>query len=135
MLSLGALTRAIASFLSYRMALDIPSESNIPFDPLTATVADLRRLLANETVPSAFLMEQYLAQIKKHNQEGTHAVSITAPKEDLIEWARYLDGERMDGHVRGPLHGISVLVEISRDLQRTKTEKIFLWSSHSRKPR
>ena len=97
MLSLGALTRDIASFLSYRMALDIPSDSNIPFDPLTATVADLRRLLANETVPSALVMEQYLAQIKKHNQEGTHGVSITAPKEDLIEWARYLDGERMNG--------------------------------------
>lgn len=55
-------------------------------------------------------MEQYLAQMKKHNKKGTHAVSITAPKEDLIERARYLDGEKMDGHVRGPLHGIPVLV-------------------------
>ena len=55
-------------------------------------------------------MKQYLAQIKKHNKKGTHAVSTTAPKEDLIERARYLDGERMDGHVRGPLHGIPVLV-------------------------
>ena len=32
MLSLGTLTRGIASFLGHRMALDIPSESNIPFD-------------------------------------------------------------------------------------------------------
>ena len=105
----GFLTRALAPLLGFSLPLNTPSQSDTPpFDPSTATLESLRRLLADETVTSAFLVEQYLAQIEDHN---AHTITITASKADLIEQARCLDDERMDGHVRGCMHGIPVLVE------------------------
>ena len=116
MQSLGALTRGIASLLGYTVALPIPTEGNGPFDPLTATAADLRRFLAEETVSSVFLVEQYLTQIEAYNKkEEINAVILSASREDLIERARCLDDERADGHVRGRMHGIPVLVESHQD--------------------
>ncbi|KAL2038642.1 hypothetical protein N7G274_008690 [Stereocaulon virgatum] len=55
----GTLTRSIASFRGYTLPLNLPFEGNPPFDPSTATLPDLRRrLLSNENVTSAFLVEQ-----------------------------------------------------------------------------
>jgi hypothetical protein len=112
--SLGSLTRTLAFILGYTLPLNLPSSGTPPFNPSTATLTDLRRLLKAETVTSAFLVEQYLAQIENHN---AHTITITAPKADLIEQARCLDDERMDGYVRGRMHGIPVLVE---NIQRTE---------------
>ncbi|KAK5992138.1 putative amidase [Cladobotryum mycophilum] len=63
------------------------------------------RLLQVSTVSKA-----YLSQIKRHN-DYLRAVINTAPESLLLERAHMLDEERKQGNIRGPLHGIPILIK------------------------
>ncbi|TGO65068.1 hypothetical protein BCON_0004g00650 [Botryotinia convoluta] len=80
---------------------------------LIATASDLSRLLQDGKASSVQLVDLYLSQIEGHNHRGLklNAMISTAPKKILLDIARYLDNERAAGHIRGPLHGISVTVK------------------------
>lgn len=82
------------------------------FDILTADVKTLQGLLSSGNVTSKDLINLYLAQIAKH--DGVlHAMIDTAPKDSLLRQAHDLDVERQAGNIRGPLHGIPVIVKAS----------------------
>lgn len=68
------------------------------FDIVTATAGDLRQLLDARTVTSEELVQLYLDQIAKYNDDGMklHAITATAPPEKLLAKARALD--RSGGH-------------------------------------
>lgn len=88
-----------------------PYEPDNPtFDPLTATVFELQELLSSKKINSVDLVSQYITQIKLHD-EYLKAVLCIAPT--AIEEAHRLDRERLDGRIRGPLHGIPILVKVS----------------------
>ncbi|ESZ98762.1 hypothetical protein SBOR_0868 [Sclerotinia borealis F-4128] len=55
----------------------------------------------------------YLAQIKKHNRAGAqlHAIISTPTKQQLLDVAQRLDQERKTGKIRGPLHGVPIIVK------------------------
>ena len=78
---------------------------------LTATAVDLRRAYEEGPLTSESAVIEYLNQISTCN-DYLHAVIATAPRETLLERARLLDKERLDGKVRGPLHGVPVLVKV-----------------------
>jgi hypothetical protein len=82
-------------------------------DLLTATVSDLQLALADGRITSVALIRQYLARIKKDNYRGIalHAIIELAPTADLIEQAHLFDRERASGRIRGPLHGIPILIK------------------------
>ncbi|KAK3191051.1 hypothetical protein K4F52_003001 [Lecanicillium sp. MT-2017a] len=82
-------------------------------DVATATAADLRQLLDAGTFTSVELVEIYLAQIDRHNNQGlnVHAITATAPVERLLRDADALDQERRSKGPRGPLHGIPITVK------------------------
>lgn len=80
-------------------------------DPLTATAADLQERLSQSTTTSRELVKLYLDQIAKYN--GYYrAVIATAPEETLVKIAEDLDVERQRGALRGPLHGIPILIKV-----------------------
>ncbi|EGX87737.1 glutamyl-tRNA(gln) amidotransferase subunit A, putative [Cordyceps militaris CM01] len=81
-----------------------------PFNVLTATVTDIEELLNDGTLTSEVVVTEYLKQIDRCNGY-LHAVLAVAPKELLIERARFLDHERAAGRVLGPLHGIPLLIK------------------------
>ena len=87
----------------------------LDLDLLTATVADLRGLLDGREVHSVDLVKSYLKQIDRHNHKGMvlNAVISTAPEEDVFQQAVALDQERAEGKVRGPMHGIPVIIKAS----------------------
>lgn len=89
--------------------------NRVPLDLLTATVADLRQLLSRGEMHSVDLIEVYLDQIHRHNHRGMelNAVICTAPKGFVVREAKRLDQERGEGKVRGPLHGIPVIIKAS----------------------
>lgn len=78
-------------------------------DLLTATAWDLQGQLTTGRLTSVELVKQCLEQIKKHD-EYLHAVLATSPVA-LVE-AEKLDRERRQGELRGPLHGIPILVKV-----------------------
>ena len=99
---------SIWQLLSYSTSAEV-----LPFDLLTATVRDLVILLDAGTVTSEQLINEYLARIDENNYKGLklRAVLEIAPYDSLIEQARQYDVERKEGKVRGPLHGIPILVK------------------------
>jgi hypothetical protein len=88
------------------------SEAPTPlmFDCLTATAADLQTLLTTGQKTSFEVVEAYLNQIAKHNGY-LHAVFEISPT--ALREAKRFDAERRDGQVRGPLHGIPILIKVS----------------------
>ncbi|WP_342776237.1 amidase [Saccharothrix australiensis] len=83
-----------------------------------ADATRLGELLADGRVTSVGLVEAYRARIEAFersyaDQPGVNAVIREDP--DAIAVAARLDAERRRGHVRGPLHGIPILVKDNYD--------------------
>lgn len=89
-------------------------------DPLTATAAELQALLAEKKVSTVDLVKLYLAQIKKHNHDGAklNAIISTPPWDDVLKLAQDLDREREEDKLKGPMHGIPIIVKVI--LSRTR---------------
>lgn len=87
-------------------------------DVVGVGVSDLHRQLERGDVTSVQLVEAYLRRIDAYDdayddQPGINAV-ITVNRKARAE-ARRLDAERRAGHVRGPLHGVPVVVKDNFD--------------------
>src|SRR5450755_781842 len=72
------------------------------------SIPDLQAAMAAGSLTSAMLTRGYIDRIAKLNGV-LHAVLEVNP--DALSIARQLDAERRRGHVRGPLHGIPVLLK------------------------
>lgn len=81
------------------------------FDVLTADVRTLQRLLGRGAVNNSSLVDRYLAQIEKHD-DYLHALIQVTPRDLLVKRAGELDGERKEGRLRGPLHGIPIIIKV-----------------------
>jgi amidase len=77
-------------------------------DFLERTIPELQEKMASGEFTSAQLVRAYLERIQSMNPL-LHSVIETNPAAVCI--AQQLDEERRNGHVRGPLHGIPVLVK------------------------
>ena len=80
-------------------------------DCLTVTITDIQNNYANGSWTAVSVVHSYLAQIGAHNQY-LHAVIELAPKTQLLDLAQSLDEERKTSGIRGPLHGIPILVKV-----------------------
>ncbi|KAJ6021031.1 hypothetical protein N7540_006535 [Penicillium herquei] len=79
-------------------------------DVLTLDAKALQSLLTQGQVTSYDLVKRYLAQIAQHDDK-LRAMIKTTPVELLEATAKYLDQERASGKIRGPLHGIPILIK------------------------
>ena len=80
-------------------------------DLLTATAADIVKALEARTVSSEALVHQYLNRIHKYNGY-LHAIISTTPTDIILSMARSLDDERAQGRIRGPLHGVPIIIKV-----------------------
>ncbi|MGW9478190.1 amidase [Saccharomonospora azurea] len=125
----GAL--AIVSGMSVALSLlaAVPATAASPepapeTDVVGRTVADLRHLLDDGSVTSVQLVDAYLRRIEAFDRDrpdrpGLRAVISVNPAARAD--AARLDAERAAGRVRGPLHGVPVVVKDNIDTRDLPT--------------
>ena len=102
LLSLSLLTLALAC--SAR-ALDLAS----------ATIADLQAMMAQGELSSEKLTATYLARIEAYDKQGPAINTVITMNPKALAEAKALDAERKAGKVRGPLHGIPIVLKDNYD--------------------
>ena len=94
--------------------------SDFEFDE--ATIAELQNAMASGKLSSRVLVESYLKRIENVDSRGPRLNSIIEINPDALAIADGLDKERKTNAVRGPLHGIPVLIKDNIDTSdRMKT--------------
>ena len=81
------------------------------FDVYEKSILDLTGAMESRQVTSRQLVEQYFARIKAYDQDGPRINAFIALNPRALEAAAALDAERRAGRVRGPLHGVPIVVK------------------------
>src|SRR4051812_209858 len=109
--------RLLASIVLVLVLAAVPSRAPAAVDCVravagidlqNATIPELQAAMAAGQITSADLVDAYLARIAAYDGR-LNAIRVLAP--DARAQAERLDAERAAGHVRGPLHGIPILVK------------------------
>jgi amidase len=74
------------------------------------TVDDLSRGMQGGKYTARRITELYLARIEATNRRGPMLRAVIETNPDALAIADALDAERRQGKVRGPMHGIPVLL-------------------------
>lgn len=132
---------------SWRTALTFPTTADEklhsadiqPISLLTSTAHSLKELLDSKKATSRGIIEQCMGQIDTHNEQGMRlrAIIPELSRETILSFADELDMEREQGRLRGPFHGVPIIIKVSGcgDLRRQHRcymsghEEIALWSS------
>ncbi len=80
-----------------------------------ATIHELQLRMKNGELSSEAITKWYLQRIEETDKKGAAINSVIEVNPDAISIAKVLDDERKAGKVRGPLHGIPVLVKDNID--------------------
>jgi amidase len=103
-----------------------------PFRFEEATIAELQQAMAAGSLTSRQLTRAYLRRIRQLDLTGIQLNSVIEVNPDALEIAAELDAERRRGHLRGPLHGIPILVKdnyATRDRMETTAGSLALLGS------
>jgi amidase len=80
-----------------------------------ATITELQDAMAAGRTSSAQLTDAYLARIAAYDRQGPALNSMIRLNPNARADARRLDEERRQGRVRGPLHGIPIILKDNFD--------------------
>lgn len=93
-----------------------PTDPAIPaFEKEEATIAEMQREMASGKLTSLSLTRQYLERIGEMDRRGPTLRAMLDINPDAQAIARDLDVERRGRGIRGPLHGIPVLLKDNID--------------------
>ena len=94
---------------------DDVDDGGVGFDVSEKSIAELAAALESGEVTSQDLVSLYQSRIVAFDLRGPRLNSIIAVNPNALDTAAALDAERAAGNVRGPLHGIPVLVKDNYD--------------------
>ena len=89
--------------------------SNAPFALDEMSVADLQSAMAAGRMTAHSITQQYIDRIQALDRTGPTLRAILEINPDALSIADALDRERKAGKVRGPLHGIPILIKDNID--------------------
>jgi amidase len=81
------------------------------FDLEEATIADLQKRMESGRDTARSIVDKYLARIEAIDRQGPALHSVIETNPDARSIADALDAERKAGKIRGPMHGIPVLLK------------------------
>jgi hypothetical protein len=99
------------------LSISLRAQNNAPTKYNEMTIAQLQAQMAAGTLTSVELTEFYLERIFLLDQNGTDGGvnSVIELNPDAFAMAQQADNLRAQGKVRGPLHGIPVLIKDNID--------------------
>jgi amidase len=116
-----------------------PENTDTAFTPVPdleeITVDELQKKMASGEMTSVQITEIYLSRIQKIDRSGPALQAIIELNPDALKIAASLDAERKQGKLRGPLHGIPILVKDninSGDKMLTTAGSLAMLGNHAR---
>ncbi len=92
-----------------------PDANTTEFQLQELTIDDLQEKMRSGQMTSRQITEAYLERIRQIDRSGPVLNSVIEINPDALTIADSLDQEREDGKLRGPLHGIPVLIKDNID--------------------
>ena len=118
----GALTGAAAVFApalgrvsEVAFAAPSPPPGAKTFELEEMTIAEMREGMSAGRFTARGLAEKYLERVEEVDRRGPAINSVIETNPDALALAESLDRERKAGRVRGPLHGVPVMVKDNFD--------------------
>jgi len=109
----GAIAVKHGRFASRADATPPPQTPSFALEELT--IDELQSRMRSGSESSASLVRQYLDRIDATDQRGPAINAVIELNPDAMAIAAQLDAERKTGKIRGPLHGIPVLIKDNID--------------------
>jgi amidase len=110
------LVTVLATLTVYTCFFTSPAlRANGQLDITTATIADLQSAMSQGTLTAEKLTKLYLARISAYDKQGPTINAVITLNPKALETARALDAERKVGKIRGPLHGIPIVLKDNID--------------------
>lgn len=107
----GLLPSSLLAFALVLTCIIFPSPGIRAFELDELTISDLQEGMRTGTYTSYSIVEAYLARVEEIDRKGPTLRSYLEVNPDALAIADQRDKERREGHVRGPLHGIPILVK------------------------
>jgi Asp-tRNA(Asn)/Glu-tRNA(Gln) amidotransferase A subunit family amidase len=104
-----AFTMAAASLCATHAAPALAADPVLDLQTLTAPQAE--KMMQDGTLTSVQLTRAYITRIDALNKRGPGLNAVTQYNKDALKDAAQMDAERAAGHVRGPAHGLPILLK------------------------
>jgi amidase len=114
-LTLSTLVAASCKQPSAQAKTDTDSSFTDEFELNEATIASLQKMMEGGTHTSRSITELYLKRIDAIDKNGPKLNSVIELNKSALDMADNMDKERKAGKIRGPLHGIPVLIKDNID--------------------
>ena len=99
----------------FALAVALPNPAAAQIEVHEAGIMELQAAQADRSVTSAELVDAYLARIEAYDVQGPALNAMILVNPGAREEAASRDRERALGHVRGPLHGIPIILKDNYD--------------------
>ena len=103
--------KATLTGLALAVGLAGAAAAETAYDPAEKSIATLQADMTAGAVSAEALTAAYLARIAALDDAGPRLNAVLSINPDALDQARALDAERADGRVRGPLHGVPILLK------------------------
>jgi Asp-tRNA(Asn)/Glu-tRNA(Gln) amidotransferase A subunit family amidase len=115
-----AATIAVAALIA-TLPGRVHAQARTTFDVTEATITDLQVAMTQGRVTSAQLVDAYLARIKAYDHAGPAINAMIRLNPQASADAAAMDAERAQGRVRGPLHGVPIILKDNYDTKGLAT--------------
>ncbi|HET7206018.1 MAG TPA: amidase [Terriglobales bacterium] len=111
----GALSPALAAAREIAPSGSAPAQDVPAFELDEITIGDLQAGMKSGQYTTRSIAEKYLSRIDAIDKQGPGINSVIEINPDALAIAEAMDKERQAGKVRGPLHGIPILIKDNID--------------------
>ncbi|HEX8553637.1 MAG TPA: amidase [Sphingomonas sp.] len=102
---------AVAALFIATAAISMPALASAKVEVEERSIADLQADMTARRTTSVDVTRAFLKRIADMDRRGPTLRSVITVNPDAIAQARALDAERKAGRVRGPLHGVPILIK------------------------